>query len=194
MLPHQRKMFKTMADTEQELDLDINDLFEREANNFAVETLFQLDKYEKLAADYEISIKTPMDLATKFGSSIYASMRRYVHTHFASLGLAVYDEIAQTEQISYQLRRAPMYSKSFIRKFGCYDFPIKTSIEDDLGRILNKSRFQMHNKIAVKNLRNEYYLSDLQIFNNTYQIFVLIIPQKKISQKHVETLAPVLLA
>ena len=72
---------------------EIEELFEHEANNFASEALFQLDKYEKMAADYTISIKTPIDLSKKFGSSVYASTRRYVQTHFSPLALGIYNKI-----------------------------------------------------------------------------------------------------
>ena len=92
-LPHQRLVYEIMEDGELELDPDIEELFEHEANNFASEALFQLDKYEKMAADYTISIKTPIDLSKKFGSSVYASTRRYVQTHFSPLALGIYNKI-----------------------------------------------------------------------------------------------------
>jgi len=49
----------------------------REANNFARFALFQGDCYARLAADCEMSIKTPMKLAKKFGASVYASAREF---------------------------------------------------------------------------------------------------------------------
>lgn len=189
-LPHQREMFEIIEDGEMEISPDIEDLFEKEANNFAAEVLFQIDTYEKVAADYLVSIRTPMELARKFGSSIYASMRRYVQTHYYPLALAIYNKTSKVDKTCYQLRRAPQYSDSFIKKFGLYKFPTETSLTDDLGSLLGKSRLQTNNKIVIKNLRKEYYLADLQIFNNSYQIFVILIPQSKISQRKAEPYSP----
>ena len=89
-LPHQKSMYEFMEDGEFEINPEIKDLFEREANNFSAEVLFQLDAFEKMAANYENSIKTPIDLSKHFGASIYASMRRYVQSHFAPMALGVY--------------------------------------------------------------------------------------------------------
>src|SRR5207247_249750 len=66
-LPHQRRMYQLVEDGEYELNPETEELFEREANNFAAESLYQLDTYEKVAADYVVSIKTPMDLSKMFG-------------------------------------------------------------------------------------------------------------------------------
>ena len=193
-LPHQREMFEIIEDGEMEISPDIEDLFEKEANNFAAEILFQIDSYEKVAADYLVSIRTPMELAKIFGSSIYASMRRYVQTHYSPIALAIYNKFSEADKSYYQLRRAPQYSNSFIKKFGLYNFPLKSTTNDDLGGILNKSRLQTNNNIVIQNLKNEYYLSNLQIFNNSYQIFVLLIPQSKISSRKAEALPPILVA
>ena len=116
-LPHHKKFFEVMEDGENELDPFIDDLLEREANNFASEVLFQLDKYERIAADYVTSIQTPIDLSKKFGSSVYASMRRYVQTHFSPIALAVY-EVDALNQDGFILRREPFHSESFLKQFG----------------------------------------------------------------------------
>lgn len=49
-------MYEFMEDGELKINPEINDLFERETNNFAAKVLFQLDTFEKIAADYENSI------------------------------------------------------------------------------------------------------------------------------------------
>lgn len=43
-LPHQRSTFKILEDSNSELDVDTHDLYEREANVFASEVLFQGDR------------------------------------------------------------------------------------------------------------------------------------------------------
>ena len=80
-LPHQSKIYKLIHDCEQTLNADITDLFEREANVFASEVLFQGDVFSTEAHDQDFSIKVPMTLAKKFGASNYATFRRYVATN-----------------------------------------------------------------------------------------------------------------
>lgn len=179
-LPHQRRMYEFMEDGMLELDPEVEDLFEREANNFAVETLFQLDGYEKMAADYQISIKTPMDLSQKFGSSIYASMRRYVDTHFAPLALAVYNPPEKVGELNhFHLRRIPMHSSSFLNKFNTLNFPNPCDENSFLGNILNSAKLQTHHLCGLKDVNGDYHEAALHIFCNSYEKFVIIIPLKK---------------
>ncbi len=177
-IPHHKKFFEVMEDGEVELDPYIDDLLEREANNFASEVLFQLDEYAKIAADYEISIKTPMDLSKKFGSSVYASMRRYVQTHFSHIALAVY-EIDPLVQNGFILRREPFHSESFLKQFGVLNLPVSCSSDEPLGRLLGFTKLDITRRMFIKDRRDESYECALHIFNNSYQIFVLLIPSKK---------------
>ena len=79
-IPHQSKMFRFIHDCEKTLDADITDLFEREANVFASEVLFQGDVFAEEAHDQTFGINVPMSLASKFGASQYATIRRYATT------------------------------------------------------------------------------------------------------------------
>lgn len=184
-LPHQRKMYEVMEDGALELDPETDDLFEREANNFAAETLFQLDRYEKMAADYTISIKTPIDLSKKFGSSVYASMRRYVQTHFSPLALIVYDlPIKGQEDKRFYLRRTPIYSIEFIKQFGMVSFPASCEETSFLGMILKSAKLQIHHLCALKDLNGNCHETALHIFSNSYEKFIMFIPIKKSSNNN----------
>ena len=182
-LPHQRKMFEVMEDGQLELNPDTNDLFEREANNFASETLFQGDQYEKMAADYQLSIKTPIDLSKKFGSSTYSSMRRYVSTHFSPLALAVYDHRpAKNHDAPFLLRRGMIVSDTFITKFGPARMPNPCEKHSHLGEILSRAKLHTHHKCNTADLNGTLHNCSLHVFNNSYEIFVLLIPEKKIGR------------
>jgi len=52
-MPHQAKLYSLMEDCERSLDPDTTDLFEREANVFASEVMFQGDGFRKEACDYD---------------------------------------------------------------------------------------------------------------------------------------------
>jgi Zn-dependent peptidase ImmA (M78 family) len=183
-LPHQSKMYEFMEDGMLELDPEVKDLFEREANNFAVELLFQLDKFEKMAADYEITIKTPIDLSRKFGSSIYAGMRRYVQTHFAPLALAVYD--LPKDDKKFTLRRMPMYSESFIKKFGRVGFPNPCDEFSDLGSLIKFAKLRTEHRCGLKDLNGDTHETAVHIFSNSYVNFIMLIPVRRTSNKNQE--------
>ncbi len=80
-LPHQSRVYRFIHDCGKTLDPDMTDLFEREANVFASEVLFQGEMFTKQARDREFGIKVPIDLARKFGASNYSAFRRYVATN-----------------------------------------------------------------------------------------------------------------
>jgi Zn-dependent peptidase ImmA (M78 family) len=80
-LPAHRKIFTFFQECEQTLAPQVADLFEREANNFARYALFQGSAFKERAADLPMGIKTPMDLAKKFGASTYAAVREYARSH-----------------------------------------------------------------------------------------------------------------
>lgn len=79
-LPWQRKTFDILEDSDSELDPETRDKYEREANCFSSDVLFQLDTFAKEAADSKFSIYTPLTLSKRYGASFYATARRYVAT------------------------------------------------------------------------------------------------------------------
>lgn len=180
ILPHQKKLYELMEDGKLELDPEINDTFEREANNFAAEALFQLDRFEIMAADYKISIKTPIDLSKQFGSSIYAGMRRYVQTHFVPVALAVYD---LPKENKFHLRRMPMYSESFLKRFGRVQFPNPCDDFNSLGSILKTAQLRTNNLCGLTDLNGDNHETALHIFSNSYEKFVMLIPCKKAANR-----------
>jgi hypothetical protein len=92
-LPHQSRAYKFMHDCEKTLDPEIRDLFEREANVFASEVLFQGDVFSAEAHDQVFGIKVPIYLARKFGASNYSSFRRYAITSPQACCVVVLDPL-----------------------------------------------------------------------------------------------------
>src|SRR3546814_10163766 len=60
------------------LDTFIKAQFEREANVFASEVLFQMDIFAEEAGDLTFGMAAPLQLAKRYGASVYATARRYV--------------------------------------------------------------------------------------------------------------------
>jgi Zn-dependent peptidase ImmA (M78 family) len=92
-MPHQSKMYALMQDCEKTLDPEITDLFEREANVFASEAMFQGELFAKHAHDQQFGIKTAMALAKQFGGSNYATFRRYITTNPRACCLVVLEPL-----------------------------------------------------------------------------------------------------
>jgi len=119
-LPHQSSAYKFMHDCEKTLDPEIKDLFEREANVFASEVLFQGDVFSKEAREQPFGIKVPIGLAKKFGASNYSSFRRYVTTSGDACCVVVLDPTSFDclENLCANVRRI-IASKSFDKIYDC---------------------------------------------------------------------------
>jgi len=69
VLPHQKKAYSLIQECQEYLDPDITDLFEREANVFAAEVLFQGKVFADEAHQSAFGMKVPLALAKKYGAS-----------------------------------------------------------------------------------------------------------------------------
>lgn len=118
-LPHQRSTFKILEDSDFELDHETNDLYEREANVFSSEVLFQGKLFTLEAADSALSIRVPLELSKKYGPSVYSSARRYVSTHRKACALIVFNRPEELIGVGnvITLRRI-ILSPAFVRQFG----------------------------------------------------------------------------
>lgn len=113
-MPHQAKMYSLMQDCEQLLNPDVMDLFEREANVFASEVLFQGKQFAREAYDEPADLKVPMRLAKRFGASNYSTIRRYVLINPRACALIALDPAFSGAERIATLRRV-VVSRSFAR-------------------------------------------------------------------------------
>src|ERR1700730_3068301 len=70
-LPWQREAYIVIEDCDKTLEPEIADGFDREANIFASEVIFQLDSFMTEALDLPFGVKFPLDLARRYGASAY---------------------------------------------------------------------------------------------------------------------------
>jgi hypothetical protein len=136
-LPWQRDTYEYLEDCEETLDPDIKEQFEREANVFASEVLFQGERFAVEAHSREFSIKTAIDLSKLFGASLYASLRKYVSTNANPCVLLVYEAPASLIGKGYgaQLRRV-IGSPSFAEQFGDVAWPERCTRDTFLSPLL----------------------------------------------------------
>lgn len=116
-MPHQTKMYALMHDCDQTLDDQTKDLFEREANVFASEVMFQGRIFQQHALDSAFSLKNAMTLATQFGGSNYSTFRRYVNVNPHACCLVVVEpESLISSGGRYEVRRV-IASTSFAARY-----------------------------------------------------------------------------
>jgi hypothetical protein len=131
-----RKLFRLFQDCEKTLAPEVADLFDREANNFARFALFQGDRYAREAADCSLDIKTPINLAKRFGASIYASAREFARTHHRACVVYVLEPISFVDGHGVRaIVRRIEPSLAFIKQFGRPDDTVITP-DHPLGPVL----------------------------------------------------------
>lgn len=135
-LPTHRKVFRFFQDCERTLAPEIADQFEREANHFARFALFQGDAYQRRAADMPLAIRTPMNLAKKFGASVYASCREFARTNHRACIVYILEPIEFTFGAGARaaVRRIEA-SPSFLAQFG-RPSDSEITLDHPLGRVL----------------------------------------------------------
>jgi hypothetical protein len=179
-LPHQRQTFQIIEDSEAEIDQDTHDLFEREANCFASDVLFQIDAFTREAADFALGIKVPINLAKKYGPSVYSAVRRYVATHRHPCALVVYNQpihIVGTGEV-IQLRRA-VASPTFKARFGNRAWPETCGENTFFFENRPKNKFTAPRPIRLKDVNGDTHACIAEAFNSTHQILFLIYPTEK---------------
>lgn len=177
-LPWQRATYAVLEDCEHHLDPEVQDLFERQANVFASEVLFQLDRFRDQAADYELGIRTPLELAKRYGASCYAAVRRYVCTNRRACAVLVLnDPVYEAGRgLTVTLRRS-FQSPAFTSRFGDVRWPEQYGPDDFLTSVLPVGRpFARPTCCQLTNRNRESEECVLEAFNSTYQVFVLIYP------------------
>lgn len=181
-LPHQRKTYAILEDSESELDPETNDLYEREANVFASEILFQREVFAIQAADFDLAIRVPIELAKNFGPSVYSAARRYVSTHKKSCALLVFNPpifIAGTGEV-IELRRA-IPSPSFRSEFGSLRWPQQCGHDHFFMRHRPRHRFTSPTPIRLTDRNGQPRDCYLEAFDSSHQILFLIYPASNTS-------------
>ena len=185
-LPSHRKVFTFFEECEQTLAPEIADQFEREANNFARFALFQVDAFQKMAADMPIAIKTPITLARKFGASVYSSAREFARTHHRACLVYALEPIEYMpgKPIKAEVRRIEA-SPAFRQQFGV---PQDTFIEGDhpLMKLLPIGRKMTRPTTLVYADRNgDKHECIGEAFGTRFNVFLLVYVVKTLEQPSV---------
>ncbi len=175
-LPHQNKLYAFIHDSEKTLEPDVTELFEREANVFASEVLFQGTGFSNEAHQFDFGIKVPLDLATKYGASKYATFRRYVDSSPCACCVLVLEPavLGADSTFTAEIRRT-VVSKTFGTMYDATDFGTHLSDRHILGHIVPlKRRMTGRRSIALRDRNGSRRQCTAEAFNSTHQIFILI--------------------
>lgn len=185
-LPWQRPMYAVVQDCEQTLDPEIADLFEREANVFASEVLFQLDTFAQEAEQHDFNILTPVRLSRKYGASLYASIRQYVAKNRRTCVVLVLNPPVLVPGTGYEasLRRV-VPSPSFKENFRDLRWPDRYTPDDRIGAFipLHGRRASRPRQLDLADANGQRHECVAEAFTQGSQVFILIHVQHALTRK-----------
>jgi hypothetical protein len=175
ILPWQQ--FEFTEEDESTLSRQCKDIFESEANFGAAEILFQCERFDTEARDYNLSVKSALYLADRYDASCHATLRRFVEGNHRPCLLLVlkptsreYCDGRTSYFITYSIPSSP-----FTAEFG---EPLDLKFinpSQPLGKILNGTTG--HGEIVLSNVNGFPKTCMVEMFSNNFNTFVLIYPK-----------------
>jgi hypothetical protein len=177
LLPWQRDVYAVIEDCEKTLAPEVSDQFDREANAFASEVLFQLDGFTQEASDRSFGIRVPLELSKRYGASVYASVRRYVSKHHLMCTVLVLEPpvFAKGDGFRAKLRRV-VSSPAFEERFGTVAWGDEFTPDDRVGAMIpiGKKRMSSPREIPVTDANGTVHECVAEAFSTTHHVFVLV--------------------
>ena len=173
---HNAKLF---MDSDQTLSWWTKVRFEREANQFAADLLFQGKLFAEQAISLDISLSTVLTLAPQYGASYEATVRRYAENHVLPCAAIVYDKVGRNEEsfveddvyrIQYTISSSPfrkLYFSGSVTMGGdtCKAAEIYSPHEFwSVGKVVEK-------ELVIENEGGENWRFETEVFSNGYKIF-----------------------
>ena len=177
VLPWQRQAYLYLDD-ETTLAPDVREQFEREANCFAADVLFQIDRFDHDAHDLPLAIKSPLALSKRYGASAHATIRRYVERSRHTCAVLIIARVPElgTKEPLLRIKKV-VQSTKFARKFEDLKWPTYLSTDWPFTElILRRCRFFEDGEIVLKDRDNNLTKCCFHIFDSSYTIFVFIYP------------------
>ena len=183
-LPWQRSMYAVVEDCNHSLEPDVAEVFDREANVFASEVLFQLDSFIDKAEAMEFSIFTPIRLSKTYDASLYSSIRQYVSKNRRACVVLVLNPPVVNEVAGFEatLRRV-VASPSFKQTFGAIQWPDAYTPDDEIGAVIpiGGRKSSRKRSIGIKDANSVLHDCVMEAFTQTHQVFVLIHARKTLT-------------
>lgn len=161
---------------DQTLSLGCDTLFESEANYGAADILFQCERFENEARDYELSVASALHLGTKYEASCHSSLRRFVERNHRPCALLILKPTSRANddgKVSFFLHHV-IASRPFFLQFGDPFTHQYINPDQDLGKILNNGG---SGELALSDLKGSCRRCVVEWFTNNYSHFVMIHPK-----------------
>jgi hypothetical protein len=172
---------KLFVDTDQTLSWWTKARLEREANRFAADLLFQGRLFSEEALNLELSLRTVLELAPKYGASYEAAFRRFTENHAMPCALLVYAKVARDDEsfveedeysIQYTIASLP-FRRIYFSSVQMTEQKCKSS------EIYGNNEAARIGQIAEKELTIERHGSEklhfeTEVFSNGYKLFQFI--------------------
>lgn len=174
LLPWQ-SVFGHIEDCQKTLDPEIKDEFERQANVFASDALFQIDGLACDARDLPFGMKAVLGLAKRYGASIYSTARRYAATHERACALVVLEpfQIHPDFGVIAMVRRVAM-SRSFTERFAGFVWPEWFGAREGLGRLVPTKSMTRAREFSMVDANGTRFEFVGEAFRTSRHVFVLI--------------------
>lgn len=177
VLPWHRHLYLYLDD-EKTLSPEVKGRCEMEANRFAADVLFQVDRFARHARDLPLELETPLSLAGMYGSSAHAAIRRYVQVSHRCCSLLVLKKPRDSAEGEPALRVAyRVESDGFARRFGELRWPARFGPTSPLtAAVLTGRRCARGDDLVLVDRDGRPAEYGFHVFQNAYDIFALIFP------------------
>lgn len=175
-LPEHQETYQILEDSATELDEETRDDFERAANCFSSDVLFQLDQFTMDAMDCPFGIGSPVKLLSKrFGAGNYSTIRRYTQVCGRPAAVLVCD-LASGSNAALRVRRF-IPSQEFERDYGEMIWPEILPENGWFWRNKPKHTFLVPTPWVTKTPSGERLEFIVEGFDSKRNIFFLIYPE-----------------
>jgi hypothetical protein len=187
VLDWQRKTYQLVEECDFTISPEIQDLFEREANNFSTEVMFQLSSFTDEAADCAFGIDTVTDLAKRYEASIYSSMRRYVRKNDRACAVLVFNPPVELigEGRTMELRRSEV-SPRFSQIFASVQWPHVCGADHFFVQMCPARWKSRPRTCSLVDVNGEKHECMIQALNTSRQVFFLICPSAELEHRRLE--------
>lgn len=177
MLPWQRHTY-LFLDDDKTLRPEVKRLYERQANLFAADVLFQAERFTLHSCDLPLELATPLDLAKRYGASAHSTIRRYVEVSRRCCSALVIEQSEDRANGYPKLRVVyDIRSAEFARQFEGLRWPTHLNLGSPLaGALLMGHRYLKGDGLVLPDRDSRATECGFHVCQNPYEAFAFIFP------------------
>jgi Zn-dependent peptidase ImmA (M78 family) len=186
---HHERIF---IDNDQTLGYWTKARFEREANQFAADLLFQGNLFSEHALSQPTSLNTVLGLVPRFGASYESGLRRYTEMHVEPCALIVYERVPRKTEDGYldedeyriqYIVTSPSFRRDYFSSLELSEGTCKASDIFGEHSIWPLSSVVERELTVDREGKNSWHF-ETEVFTNSYKVFQFLRrPIAKRSQK-----------